>query len=54
MNKGIWHESIIDEDSLGITLTDVEELENDELSIGEACFLKGYEEDASEYELYEE
>ncbi len=50
MNKGLWHESIIGEDSLEIISTEMEELENDELSVGEAGFLQGYEEDL--YEPY--
>ena len=44
MNKKAWH---IDfgNDSLEILETEIEDLENDELSVTEAGFLSGYEED---------
>lgn len=48
--KGIWYRNIADGDSLEILSGEKEELENDELSVGEAGFLQGYEEDA--YEPY--
>ena len=52
MNKWLWHRNIAEGDSLEIISAEMEELENDELSAGEAGFLQGYEEDT--YEIYEE
>ena len=49
MKRNVWH---IDfgSDSLEILATEVEDLENDELSVTEAGFLRGYEEDEESYE----
>ncbi|HLD97389.1 MAG TPA: hypothetical protein VI934_03540 [Candidatus Nanoarchaeia archaeon] len=49
MKKHVWH---IDfgEDSLEILGTEIENLENDELSVLEAGFLSGYEADEESYE----
>ncbi|MBI2144086.1 hypothetical protein HYU17_02955 [Candidatus Woesearchaeota archaeon] len=48
MKKIIWHTGV-GEDSLEVMAAEVGELENDELSAGEAGFMQGYE-DAEEYE----
>lgn len=53
MKKGLWHENITDDDSLEIITTEVEDLENDQLSASEAGFLQGYEEEEA-YEHYGE
>lgn len=47
MKKG---QTDFDEDSLEIMSREVEDLENDELSIGEAVFLHGYDEEEECYE----
>lgn len=52
MLKGLWHRNIPDSDSLEVMAVEIEDLENDELSVEEAGFLQGYEEDS--YELYDE
>ncbi len=44
MNKGLWNENIVHDDSLEILSKELEELENDELSVREAGFLQGYDE----------
>lgn len=55
MKKGLWHGNIQDGDSIDVVAAEVENLENDELSVEEAGFLQGYEEDLSDlYEIYEE
>ena len=51
MNEGLGNMEIVDNDSLEIMSRELEELENDELSVGEAGFLQGYENNES-YELY--
>ena len=49
MSKVKWYIEI-GEDSLEIGTSEVEELENDELSVGEAGFMRGYEEEEEAYE----
>ena len=51
MKNGIWHTNLTYADSLEVMQAEIENLENDELSMEEAGFLQGYEEDM--YELYE-
>lgn len=51
MKRRFWHTDV-GEDSLEVLAVEVEELENDELSAGEAGFLSGYEDE--EEEDYEE
>ncbi len=43
MKKKVWHTDIGD-DSLEVLASEIENLENDELSLGEAGFMQGYEE----------
>ncbi len=52
MKRKFWHRNI-GEDSLEVLAVEVEELENDELSPGEAGFLSGYELEDEEYEYGE-
>lgn len=47
VRKKSWYTDI-GEDSLEVLSSEIEDLENDELSIGEAGFISGYEEE--EYE----
>ncbi len=49
MNKKAWHIDFGD-DSLEILEAEIEDLENDELSVTEAGFLSGYEEDEASSE----
>ena len=50
MSRKSWYTEV-GEDSLEVLASEVEELENDELSIGEAGFMSGYQdEEDSEYE----
>ncbi|MBI2549932.1 hypothetical protein HYV83_02010 [Candidatus Woesearchaeota archaeon] len=42
--KKVWHTEV-GEDSLELLASEVEDLENDELSTGEAGFISGYEEE---------
>ncbi len=49
MKKNVWHINF-GEDSLEILDAEIEDLENDELSVPEAGFLRGYEEDEEGYE----
>ena len=50
MKKKDWYADM-GSDSLEVLASEVEELENDELSTGEAGFISGYEE-AEEYEEF--
>ena len=49
MKIKFWHNDI-GEDSLEVLAAEIEELENDELSTGEAGFLSGYDSEEEEYE----
>lgn len=49
MKKKIWNINF-GHDSLEILETEIEDLENDELSVTEAGFLSGYGEDEESYE----
>lgn len=49
MKRRFWHTDIGD-DSLEVLAAEIENLENDELSVGEAGFLHGYEDEEEEYE----
>ena len=49
MKKRVWYIEL-GNDSLEVSDAEIEELENDELSIPEAGFLSGYEEDEEAYE----
>ena len=49
MRRKSWYADV-GEDSLEVLASEVENLENDELSIGEAAFISGYDEEESEYE----
>ena len=52
MRRNSWHADV-GEDSLEVLASEVENLENDELSIGEAGFMSGYQnEEDSEYEEF--
>lgn len=44
MSKKSWYADV-GNDSLEVLASEIEELENDELSAGEAGFLSGYEEE---------
>ncbi len=52
MKRKFWHADV-GEDSLEVLAVEVEELENDELTPGEAGFLSGYELEDEEYEYGE-
>lgn len=46
MKKGNWYSNFSeDTDRLGMLDAEIEDLENDELSAGEAAFIKGYVEE---------
>lgn len=49
MKRKFWHTDVGD-DSLEVLAAEVEDLENDELSLGEAGFLRGYDEEEEAYE----
>ena len=52
MGRKNWYVAV-GEDSLEVLASEVEDLENDELSIGEAGFISGYQdEEESEYEEF--
>lgn len=51
MRKKGWYADAGD-NSLEVLASEVEELENDELTAGEAGFLSGYREEEEEYEEY--
>ncbi len=49
MRKESWYADV-GNDSLEVLASEVENLENDELSAGEAGFISGYNEEESEYD----
>ena len=51
MRKMSWYVDVGD-NSLEVLASEVEELENDELTTGEAGFLSGYQDEEEEYEEF--